>query len=453
MGRQDLYPSCLMIDQTLNAHLPFDLEAEKSVLGSLMRDPRRAAEVVGKLHVYDFYSPRHLGLFEIIAAMEGRASGSCDPVTVNQEMERLGKAEELGGRNYLKELMEAVPSVAFLENHIQIVHDLAIRRKLLKSAEEITRLVAETEQDDVRKLVDEAEQKVFEVGDRLVSGQFRSMKDLVEENIDRILSEDGTSRGLKTGFLDLDEKQGFQPGDLVVLAARPSMGKTALALNVLERMALEESKSVLLFSLEMPADQLVQRLLSSHARIRHDALRSGKMDAGSRQRLTLSAGSFSKATVYIDDSSSPSLSEIRAKARRLKRDGKLDIIIIDYLQLLTTKAENRQQEISTISRTLKAIAKDMKIPVLALAQLNRSAEKRDSHRPMLSDLRESGAIEQDADMVMMLFREEYYGKTDDNQGLGELIIAKNRNGPTGNVHLTYQNECMRFENAVHEPVI
>tara|TARA_B100000959_G_scaffold226757_1_gene241457 strand:- start:41 stop:880 length:840 start_codon:yes stop_codon:yes gene_type:complete len=279
------------------------------------------------------------------------------------------------------------------------------------------------------------------------------MKDLVEENIDRILSEDGTSRGLKTGFLDLDEKQGFQPGDLVVLAARPSMGKTALALNVLERMALEESKSVLLFSLEMPADQLVQRLLSSHARIRHEALRSGKMDAGSRQRLTLSAGSFSKATVYIDDSSSPSLSEIRAKARRLKRDGKLDIIIIDYLQLLTTKAENRQQEISTISRTLKAIAKDMKIPVLALAQLNRSAEKRDSHRPMLSDLRESGAIEQDADMVMMLFREEYYGKTDDNQGLGELIIAKNRNGPTGNVHLTYQNECMRFENAVHEPVI
>ena len=177
------------------------------------------------------------------------------------------------------------------------------------------------------------------------------------------------------------------------------------------------------------------------------------MDAGSRQRLTLSAGSFSNATVYIDDSSSPSLSEIRAKARRLKRDGKLDIIIIDYLQLLTTKAENRQQEISTISRTLKAIAKDMKVPVLALAQLNRAAEKRDSHRPMLSDLRESGAIEQDADMVMMLFRDEYYGKTDDNQGLGELIIAKNRNGPTGNVHLTYQNECMRFENAVHEPVI
>jgi replicative DNA helicase len=439
--------------QGLADQLPFDLEAEKCVLGSLLRDPRRAAEISAKLKPDDFYAPRHRGLFGIMVGMETRSSGSCDPVTVAQEVDRLGREEELGGRPYLREAMEAVPSVAYLENHIRIVRDLAIRRELLNAAEEITRSIAAIDEEDVNILVDQAEQKIFAVGDRLVGGQLISAKELVEQNIDRILSQDGTNRGLRTGFLDLDEKQGFQPGDLVVLAARPSMGKTSFALNVLERVALESGKAVLLFSLEMPADQLIQRLLSSHGRIRHDLLRSGRLDSGMRQRVTLSAGQLGNARIFIDDSSSPSLAEIRAKSRRLKRDGNLDLIVVDYLQLLTTKAESRQQEISTISRTLKAIAKDLQVPVLALSQLNRAAEKRDSHRPMLSDLRESGAIEQDADMVMMLFREDYYGETEENAGLSELILAKNRNGATGVVHLRFTKECMRFENAVQVPAL
>ena len=439
--------------QGLADQLPFDLEAEKCVLGSLLRDPRRAAEISAKLKPDDFYAPRHRGLFGIMVGMETRSSGSCDPVTVAQEVDRLGREEELGGRPYLREAMEAVPSVSYLENHIRIVRDLAIRRELLNAAEEITRSIASIDEEDVNILVDQAEQKIFAVGDRLVGGQLISAKELVEQNIDRILSQDGTNRGLRTGFLDLDEKQGFQPGDLVVLAARPSMGKTSFALNVLERVALESGKAVLLFSLEMPADQLIQRLLSSHGRIRHDLLRSGRLDSGMRQRVTLSAGQLGNARIFIDDSSSPSLAEIRAKSRRLKRDGNLDLIVIDYLQLLTTKAESRQQEISTISRNLKAIAKDLQVPVLALSQLNRAAEKRDSHRPMLSDLRESGAIEQDADMVMMLFREDYYGETEENAGLSELILAKNRNGATGVVHLRFTKECMRFENAVQVPAL
>jgi replicative DNA helicase len=434
----------------LNDHLPFDLEAEKSVLGSVLRDPRCAPEVVAHLSPDDFYSPRHRSIFKVIDALEQRASGACDPVTVAHEIDRLGQSEELGGRNYLIELMEAVPSVAFLENHVGIVRDMAVRRGLLAAADQITRLVSDVEHDSVKDLVNLAEQQVFQVGDRLVGGNIVRAKELIDRNLDKILNHDGTPQGLVSGFADLDELQGFRPGDLVVLAARPAMGKTALALNMMERMSLEYGKGVLMFSLEMPGDQLITRMLSSHGRIRHDALRSGKLDAGMRQRLTMSAAQFSKARLFIDDSSQPSLAEIRAKARRLKRDGELDFLVVDYLQLLTTKAESRQHEITVISRTLKAIAREMKIPVMALAQLNRSAEKRDSHKPMLSDLRESGAIEQDADLVMMLFREEYYNPTEENAGLAELIIAKNRHGSTGNVMMRFTKECMRFENLVRE---
>ncbi|MBC8405121.1 MAG: replicative DNA helicase [Planctomycetes bacterium] len=440
-----------MATGNLNDQLPFDLEAEKCVLGSVLRDPRCAPEVVAKLRAEDFYSARHRNLFALIDQQEGRASGACDPVTIAHEMERLGRTEELGGRAYLIELMEAVPSVAFLENHVNIVQNNAIRRGLISAADQIIRLVHDAENDDVKQLVNLSEQKVFAVGDRLVDGNIVRAKDLIEKNLDKILSHDGTPQGLVTGFTDLDELQGFRPGDLIVLAARPAMGKTALSLNMMERMAIEHGKGVLMFSLEMPGDQLIVRMLSSHARIRHDNLRSGRLDAGMGQRLTMSAAQFSKSKLFIDDSSQPALAEIRAKARRLKRDRELDFIVVDYLQLLSTKAESRQQEITVISRTLKAIAREMKVPVMALSQLNRSAEKRDSHKPMLSDLRESGAIEQDADMVMMLFREEYYTPSEENAGVAELIIAKNRHGSTGSVLMRFTKECMRFENLVREP--
>ncbi len=453
-GRRTLYPdSFVMTERGLTDTLPFDLDAEKSVLGSVLRDPRCAPDVVAQVSSDDFYAPRHRALFGILEALEQRSSGACDPVTVAHELTRLGREEELGGRAYLREMMEAVPSVAFLENHVRIVRDMSVRRGLLRAAEEIERSVADHDKDEVKELVDHAEQLVFKVGDRFAGGGLVSAKDLIERNLDNILHHDGTPRGLVTGFHDLDELQGFRPGDLVVLAARPAMGKTALALNILERSALDNGKAVLMFSLEMPGDQLVTRLLSSHARIRHDSLRSGRLDPGMRQRLTLSAAQFSKARFFLDDSSQPSLAEIRAKARRLKRDGNLDLIVVDYLQLLSAKAESRQQEISLISRTLKAIARELKVPVMSLSQLNRSAERRDSHRPMLSDLRESGAIEQDADLVMMLFREEYYQRTEDNAGLAELIIAKNRHGSTKTVELRFTGECMRFENLVREPAL
>ncbi|MCH2112472.1 MAG: replicative DNA helicase, partial [Planctomycetes bacterium] len=250
----------------------------------------------------------------------------------------------------------------------------------------------------------------------------------------------------------LDERQGFRPGDLVVLAARPSMGKTAFALNILERVVLS-GKTALLFSLEMPAEQIIMRMLSSHSKVKHDKVRKGKLNPADEKRLIYSASELGSAPLFIDDSSQPSLAEIRAKARRLKRDSNLELVVVDYLQLLSVhKAESRQQEISTISRNLKAMARDLKVPVLALAQLNRKAEDRTDHRPMLSDLRESGAIEQDADLVMMLFRDEYYKREESEKaGLADIIVAKNRNGATGDVTLRYTKELMRFENAVTEP--
>lgn len=430
--------------------VPFDLEAEKSVLGSMLRDPQCASEVVAQVTKDDFYSPRHRDLFAVAEALDEKSSGSCDAVTVAHELERLGRSEELGGRAYLAELMETVPSIAFLENHLRIVRDLAVRRALLKAAERIQRDAVENA-GDVRDLVDQAEQSVMRVGDRLVQVRAQAAKDVIREEIDRILRQDTGPQGLVTGYVDLDECQGFRPGDLVVLAARPSMGKTALALNMLERLALKSEKAILLFSLEMPAEQIVLRLLASHARVNHHGLRQGRLGQAERSRLTHSAGEFSTARIFIDDSSQPSMAELRAKARRLKREGSLDLIILDYLQLLHLPGfeRNRQQEIASISRNLKAMARELKVPVLALSQLNREAEK--DSRPKLSHLRESGAIEQDADMVMLLHREEFLNPTSENAGMAELFVAKNRNGPTKDLVFHFTKELMRFENAVREP--
>lgn len=430
--------------------VPYNLEAEKCVLGSILRDPHCASEVFSRLSREDFYSPRHRELFAVVVSLDERSSGSCDAVTVAHEVDRMDRGQELGGREYLVELMESVPSIAFLENHLRIVRDLAVRRQLIRAAETIQRQ-ATASAEDVRQLVDQAEQSVLQVGDRLVQGQVFSASDLIRAHIDRILSDDSQPHGLATGFLDLDECQGFRPGDLVVLAARPSMGKTALALNLLERVALKGKHACLLFSLEMPAEQIILRLLAAHGRVNHHSLRQSRLGQAERSRLTLSAGEFSSASIFIDDSSQPSMVELRAKARRLRRDGNLDLIILDYLQLLHIPGyeKNRQQEIATISRNLKAMARELHVPVLALAQLNREAEK--DSRPKLSHLRESGAIEQDADLVLLLHREEFLNPTPENAGMAELYVAKNRNGPTRDVTLHFTKELMRFENAVREP--
>ena len=430
----------------LPKQLPFDLDTEKCVLGSILRDPRCFPEVEEHLGDEDFYLPRHRQLFQLMEGLERRNPGHCDAVSVGHEMDRLKCVEDLGGPGYLKDLMATVPSIAFLENHIRIVRDLSMRRGLISAADGIQRSVYDEAIDNVDELVNEAQKKVFEVGDRLAGKEMVSARELVDANLDKLMDPNSAAVGLKTGYLDLDEKQGFRPGDLLVLAARPGMGKTALALNVMERVALKEKKSVLMFSLEMPGDQLITRLLSSHARISHRNLREGKLSQEDRRRLTLAGSAFRKARIFVDESSQPSLAQIRAKARRLRFDGNLDLIIVDYLQLLNAKAESRQNEISLISRTLKSIARDLKVPVLALAQLNRKAEDRTDHRPMLSDLRESGAIEQDADMVMLLMREDYYQETEENRDKAQVSIAKNRHGSTGEFQLRFTKKYMRFEN-------
>lgn len=429
--------------------VPYDLTAEMAVLGSVLRDPRCLPEVSAHLVPEDFYAPRHRRLFQLMEELERLSAGHCDAVSVGHEEERQGLAEELGGTAYLHELMLTVPSIAFLENHVRIVRDLAIRRALLEASAEVQRLVFAPDEDEIGGVVERAETVLYRVGDRLVSRNAESMRDLVDRQLAQLIDGTGLEQGLQTTFLDLDEKHGFRPGDLIVLAARPGMGKTALALNLLERVSLKEHKAVLMFSLEMPCDQLVMRMLSAHARIPHENLRRGRLTPEDKRRITLSGSALRDARVYIDESSQPTLAEIRAKARRLRRDGALDLIIVDYLQLLQARAESRQNEIALISRTLKSVARDLKVPVLALAQLNRKAEDRTDHRPMLADLRESGAIEQDADLVLLLMREELYGETEDNRDKAQVFVAKNRHGPTGEFTLRFDKRYMRFENFVN----
>jgi replicative DNA helicase len=438
-----------MAERGPTERVPYDLTAELAVLGSVLRDPRCLPEVSAHLVPDDFYAPRHRRLFQLMEDMERRSAGHCDAVSVAHEQERQGLAEELGGPAYLQEAALTVPSIAFLENHVRIVRDLAIRRALLDAAAEVQRLVHSPEEDEIGAVVERAETVLYRVGDRLVSRNAESMRELVDRQLAQLLGGAGQEQGLQTTFLDLDEKHGFRPGDLIVLAARPGMGKTALALNLLERVALKEGKSVLMFSLEMPCDQLVMRLLSTHARIPHENLRRGRLTPEDKRRITLSGSALRDARVHIDESSQPTLAEIRAKARRLRRDGAVDLIIVDYLQLLQARAESRQNEIALISRTLKSIARDLKVPLLALAQLNRKAEERTDHRPMLADLRESGAIEQDADLVLLLMREELYGETDDNRDKAQVFVAKNRHGPTGEFTLRFDKRYMRFENFVN----
>ncbi len=433
--------------------VPFDLDAEQSVLGAVLRDPRCITDVAALVRTEDFYSPRNRGIFEMMLRVDDRQPGGCDPVSIAQEQERAGKAADLGGKAYLLEMMHAHPSGAYLEYHLTILRDLSLKRQLLETSDEIRRLVHSGEAESVEELIEKAENDVYRVGDRLVGKELVEIRQLIDDRLDDILDPDGAPGGLKTNYLDLDEKHGFRPGDLIVLAARPGMGKTALALNILERVAIQEQKAVLMFSLEMPDYQLLLRLLSCHAGIRHDNLRRGLKSSHDREALTMSATAFQKSRIYIDDSSQPSLAQIRAKARRLARDGDLDLIVVDYLQLLSTKAESRQQEISIISRTFKSIARDLKVPVLALSQLNRAAEKRDPPRPLLSDLRESGAIEQDADMVMMLYRPEYYSDAEEDRGLAEVSIAKNRHGSTGRFNLRWDGDFMRFENYTSADVL
>ncbi|MEK8034334.1 replicative DNA helicase [Ideonella sp. DXS29W] len=441
---------------------PHSIEAEQSVLGGLLLDNGawdRAADVLNET---DFYRYEHRLIFGAIGAL---ISGSkpADVITVFEQLQSLGKAEECGGLAYLNALAQAVPSAANLRRYSEIVRERAILRKLIAASDEIATAAFNPQGRQVSQILDEAEGKIFKIGEegqRTKQG-FQSMDQLVMQLIDRIteLSENGAEdvTGVRTGFYDMDRMTaGLQGGDLIILAARPSMGKTAFALNIAENVAVHEGLPVVVFSMEMGAAQLALRMVGSLGRIDQSGLRTGRLRDDDWGRLTEAVDKLSKAAIFIDETPALNPAELRARARRQARQcGKLGLIVIDYLQLMSGTAsssgENRATEISEISRGLKALAKELNCPVIALSQLNRSVETRPDKRPMMSDLRESGAIEQDADVIMFIYRDEYYNKPDGpnptkEPGVAEIIIGKQRNGPVGTVKLAFLKQNTKFDN-------
>jgi replicative DNA helicase len=375
-----------------------------------------------------------------------------DLVTLTNELKKDGALDEAGGASYLAGLANAVPTAANISHYVAIVKEKGILRTLINNATRIVSLCYESE-GNVDAVVDSAEKFIFEVSDKKIQGAgFIPLKELIKDSIeaiDLLYQKKAHVTGVPTGYVDFDIRTaGLQPSDLIVVAGRPSMGKSAFALGIAEYAAVAAKVPTAIFSLEMSKEQLVQRLLCAHAKVDAHKVRTGYLATSDWPRLTAAAGKLSSAPIFIDDTPAISVMELRAKARRLKLHHDIRLIILDYLQLMRGSAgmESRQQEISEISRSLKALARELNVPVVAISQLSRAVESRTDHRPQLSDLRESGAIEQDADVVVLLLREEYYNPTPDNQGLAEVIIAKQRNGPVGSTQLTFIKEYTRFEN-------
>jgi replicative DNA helicase len=439
---------------------PQSIEAEQSVLGGLLLDNGawdRAADVVTE---GDFYRFEHKVIFGAIGALIG-ASKPADVITVYEHLQMAGKAEDSGGLPYLNALAQSVPSAANMRRYSEIVRERAILRKLIAASDEIATNAFNPQGRAVTQILDEAEGKIFKIGEegnRNKQG-FQSMDVLAVQLIDRVteLAENGAEdvTGVRTGFYDLDRNTaGLQPGDLIILAARPSMGKTAFALNIAENVSVNEGLPVVVFSMEMGASQLALRMVGSQGRIDQQHLRTGRLDNDEWGRLTEAVERLSKSAVFIDETPALTGPELRARARRQARQcGKLGLIVFDYLQLMSgsgSDGENRATEIGEISRGLKALAKELQCPVIALSQLNRSVETRPDKRPMMSDLRESGAIEQDADIIMFIYRDEYYNKDTKEPGVAEIIIAKQRNGPVGTTKLTFLRQWTKFDNLAPE---
>lgn len=430
---------------------PQNLEAEMSVLGSMLMEEEAIAQAIEFLGEESFYHGAHRKIFSAVLSLYDKG-GAVDLVTLTEQLRKGKDLEEVGGAAYLTSLTNSVPTAANVEYYARIVQEKAILRSLINTA---TRIVAESynNQQEVDLFLDKVESLVFNISQRRIRQDFVRLNELIHDSIEA--AEELTQKkqlvtGLSTGFTDLDIlTSGLQPSDLIIIAGRPSMGKSALAVNIALHAAVKKRAPVAFFSIEMSKEQLVQRMLCSEARVDAHKLRTGFLERSAFTHLTGAAGRLAESPIFIDDSPGISSLEVRAKARRLKSRENIKLIIIDYLQLMQgrLKAENRQQEISEISRSLKSLARELSIPVLALSQLSRAVESREPPRPRLADLRESGAIEQDADLVAFLYREEYYKKeTDENRGIAELNIAKQRHGPVGNIKLTFVKECTRFEN-------
>jgi replicative DNA helicase len=427
--------------------LPYNLEAEQSVIGSMLIDKTAISRVVEVLKTEDFYRDSHKVIFSAIFELYQKDT-PIDMITLLEHLRSSEKLEATGGITYITEISNSIPSTANLSSYIKIVDDKSILRKLIRASTEIMENCY-NKQDDVEAVIDIAEQKVFNISERKNSSDFEPMNTVLERGfleIERIFNNKGETTGISSGFPELDEKTaGFQKGDMILIAARPSMGKTTFALNLAEYAALRGGKSVAVFSLEMSKEQLSYKLLCSEANVDMSKLRHGNLEDKDWENIAKASGPLAAAKIFIDDTAGTSVMDMRSKCRKLKMEHGIDMILIDYLQLMSgSNTESRQQEVSEISRSIKALAKEMECPVIALSQLSRAPEQRADHRPMLSDLRESGSIEQDADVVMFLYRDEYYDTETEDKNIAELIIAKQRNGPIGTVKLAWIGQFSKF---------
>ena len=421
-----------------------------------MLDQRAWDQVADVVGADDFYRADHRAIFQTILTLIEHEKPP-DAVTVSEQLERESRLDAAGGLDYLARLVEETPSAANVRAYARIVRDHAMLRQLIEIGGDIAASAHDSEGRTVAELVDLAEQRVFEIADRGSSGPgFKALKEILPDAIDRldVLSHsDADITGVSTGFVAMDEMTaGLQRGELIVIAGRPSMGKTTLAVNIAENAAIGHQVPTAIFSMEMSAEQLTFRMIGSIGRVNQASLRRGKLSDEDWSRIDSAVSMMSKAPIFIDDSAGLSPTDVRARARRLKREHGLGLIVIDYLQLMQVagSVENRATEISEISRSLKALAKELEVPVIALSQLNRSVEQRVDKKPVMSDLRESGAIEQDADVIVFIYREEVYDKETARRGIADIIIGKQRNGPVGEFHLTFLGEFTKFENLVAE---
>jgi replicative DNA helicase len=438
---------------------PFSVSAEQSVIGALMLDKQAFDKVADYLVEEDFYRRDHQVIYKTIKILAEKQS-PLDVITLSESLEKLGWLEDCGGLAYLATLAKETPSAANIMAYAEIVREKSILRQLITSGNDIADLAFNPKGRETVELIETAEQTVFRIADqyRRKGTGFTSIRPLLSKAIDRIemlYHKEGSITGASTGFSDFDEMtSGMQPSDLIIVAGRPSMGKTTFAMNIAEHVAIKEQVPVAVFSMEMPGEQLAMRMISSLGRIDQHHVRTGKLEDDEWPRITSAMTILSETKLYIDDTPAMSPTEVRARCRRLARenDGQLGLIVLDYLQLMQSPgAENRVNEISDISRSLKALAKELNVPVIALSQLNRSLEQRPNKRPVMSDLRESGAIEQDADLIVFIYRDEVYNKDTSDKGTAEIIIAKQRNGPIGTTRLTFLGQYTRFENFIHDP--
>jgi replicative DNA helicase len=442
-----------MNEADLSSHKlpPQNIEAEQSVLGAILIENESLNKVLEILTADDFYREAHRKIFNALINLSERDEPA-DLITVKNELQKTNQLDSIGGASYITSLMDSVPTAANIEYYAKIVKEKAILRNLIQTSTEIITKSYE-DREDVEELLDEAERGIFQISENRVRPSFYPIKKIVKDSFEifqRLYEKKELVTGVPSGFKELDRyTAGFHASDLIIVAGRPSMGKTALCLNLAQHAAIENKITVGIFSLEMSKEQLVIRMFCSEARVEGNRLRTGFLSESDWPKLTIAAGNLSEAPIFIDDTAALSVLELRAKARRLKSEHGLGILIIDYLQLMRgrSRVESRQQEISEISRSLKALAKELHIPVIAVSQLSRKTEERTGNRPQLSDLRESGAIEQDADLILFLYRDEVYNRSEENpnKGKAELIIGKQRNGPIGKIELAFFDKFTTFK--------